>query len=58
MKIKALENFAHASKKSFVEGRVYDVQEKTAEEFLRGALAELVIEAPKAETKPVEKKKD
>jgi RNase H-fold protein (predicted Holliday junction resolvase) len=51
MKIKALANFAHASKKAFIEGRTYEVSEKSAAEFINGGLAvEVTVTDEEAKT--------
>lgn len=55
MKIKAIANFAHGpSKKSFRDGQTYEVQEKSAAEFVRGGLA-VIVEEPKVEEAKVDK---
>jgi hypothetical protein len=55
MKIKAIANFAHASKRAFTDGKIYEVSDAHAAEFVKAGLAE-IIEPPKAdEKKPVKK---
>lgn len=53
--IKAIQSFAHApSKKSFVQGRTYEVQDASAAEFVGAGLAQIVEEL---KAKPVAKNK-